>query len=252
MTNPYEHNRTVWNQEVANHNQWTVPVDAECIERARRADWRVLLTPMTPVPRAWFGNLEGQDVLGLASGGGQQCPIFAAAGARVVSFDASEAQLAQDTLVANRDGLTLRTVQGNMKDLSAFGDDSFDLVFNPCSTCFVDDVEVVWREVARVLRPNGVLLTGFVHPWFYLFDAEAFDRDELRVAHRLPFRSDRDGAVKPGELIEFSHSLDAQLGGQLRAGLSLTDLFEDDWDAWRPLQGRAKAFIATRSVRRAR
>jgi SAM-dependent methyltransferase len=192
-------------------NEWTQPFSSEVIERARRGDWSVVLTPLQPVPRAWFGELAGKDVLGLASGGGQQCPIFAAAGARVTSFDASDEQLAQDRLVAERDALELRTVQGDMHDLSACGAASFDLVFNPCSTCFVEELEPVWREVARVLRPGGALLTGFVNPWVYLFEAEAFDRGELRPTNKLPAREERDG------LIQLSHTFDEQLGGQLRA-----------------------------------
>lgn len=246
MKNTYEHNRAAWNEQVSQNNMWTQAVSPEVIERARGGEWSVLLTPTTPVPREWFGDLRGKDVLGLASGGGQQCPIFAAAGARVVSFDASDAQLAQDELVAKREGLTIKTLQGDMRNLSQLPDASFDLVFNPCSTCFVEEVEPVWREVARVLRPGGVLMTGFTHPWFYLFDADAFDRGELIAKNALPYRLEPS---KPNEAIEFSHSLEAQIGGQLRAGLSLTALFEDGWAAWAPLNDKVKAFVATRAVR---
>lgn len=237
----FEHNRRAWNAAVAAGNRWTRPVGPEELARARAGDVRVLLTPTKEVPASWLGDLRGRDVLGLASGGGQQCPLFAAAGARVTSFDASDAQLAQDRLVAEREGLQLRTVQGDMRDLSALPDASFDLVFNPCSTCFVQEVEPVWREVARVLRPGGELLTGFINPWFFLFEIEAFDRGELKVTKRLPSREEADG------MIEFSHTITAQLGGQLRAGLVITDLFEDEWSEWRALQGVAPALLATRA-----
>lgn len=239
----YQINRAAWNAQRADDNVWVREVGPDVIARARQGDWQVVLTPTKPVPRIWFGELAGKDLLGLASGGGQQCPIFAAAGARVTSFDASDAQLERDARVAARDGLQLRTVQGNMRDLRVFADASFDVVFNPCSTCFVDDVAAVWREVARVLRPGGMLLTGFTNPWYYLFDIAAFDRGELQVTKKLPVVEMADG------MIEFSHSFDAQLGGQLRAGLMLTDLFEDEWDAWRALYGVAPAFLATRAVK---
>jgi SAM-dependent methyltransferase len=241
---PYEQNRVAWNAAVASGNRWTTPVSSDEIAAARQGTWSVLLTPTTPVPRAWFGDLSSSRVLGLASGGGQQCPIFAAAGARVTSLDASDAQLAQDRLVAERDGLVIDTVQGDMRDLSRFDDASFDLVFNPCSTCFVDDVERVWREVARVLAPGGVLLTGFTNPWVYLFDAARFDRGELVVVNTLPHTEELDG------MIEFSHTFTAQLGGQMRAGLVVTDLYEDTWDdMWKVMAGRATCFMATRAVK---
>lgn len=235
----YEHNRRAWNAFAASGGVWSRPVSSEAIARARRGDWSVVLTPTRPVPAHWFGELAGKDVLGLASGGGQQCPLFAAAGARVISFDASDVQLALDRAVAEREGLALRTVQGNMKDLSVFGDASFDLVFNPCSVCFVDEVEPVWREVARVLRPGGVLLSGLTNPWFYLFDSARFDAGELAVTQRLPVSVEAEG------MVEFSHTIDALIGGQLRAGLALVDLFEDEWHAWGALKGVAPAFIAT-------
>lgn len=240
----YEHNRRAWNDEVKKDNRWTRPVSTEEIAKARGGEWSVLLTPTKAVPRDWFGDLRDIDLLGLASGGGQQCPIFAAAGAKVTSFDASDGQLEQDRRVAERDGLKLRTVQGNMRDLSALEDASFDLVFNPCSTVFVDDVVSVWREVARVLRPGGSLLTGFINPWFYLFDPVALEKGELYVTNKLPVRLVCDG------MIEHSHTLDDQLGGQLRAGLMLTDLFEDEWSAYSGIAGVAPAFIATRAIKR--
>src|SRR5215212_11680709 len=126
-----EHNREAWDNEVERCNEWTVPVGTDVIEAARRGRWEVLLTETRPVPRVWFPDLEGLDVLCLASGGGQQAPIFAAAGANVTVLDNSPGQLAQDRLVAERESLDLTTIQGDMRDLSAFAEGSFDLVFHP-------------------------------------------------------------------------------------------------------------------------
>lgn len=256
----YAHNRQAWNREVERgENRWTRPVAPEVIAAARRGDWQIVLTPHKPVPHAWFGRsdgiLTGLRILALASGGGQQSPVLAAAGAEVTVFDASDGQLAQDRFVAERDGLQLRTVQGNMKDLSALPSDHFDLVFNPCSVGFVDEVRPVWREAARVLRPGGALLTGFVNPWFFLFDSDAFDAGKLVVNRKLPYRDiDYPDMLAKfaarGEAVEFSHTLEDLIGGQLAAGLLLCDLFEDTWDDWRALTDVAPAFIATRAIKR--
>jgi 2-polyprenyl-3-methyl-5-hydroxy-6-metoxy-1,4-benzoquinol methylase len=97
----------------------------------------VVLIGYEPVPRDWFpADLTGVAVLALASGGGQQGPVLAAAGADVTVFDNSPRQLGRDREVAEREGLALRTVLGDMRDLSAFPGDSFDLVFNPVSNTF--------------------------------------------------------------------------------------------------------------------
>jgi SAM-dependent methyltransferase len=252
------HNRRAWNRAAASGIVWSVPVDSATIAAARTGEWSVILTPTRPVPRDWFGELRGRRVLGLASGGGQQMPIFAAAGARVVSFDLSDEQLARDRQVAERERLDVRCVQGDMADLSCFDDGSFDLVFHPASNVFVPDLAPVWREAQRVLRPGGVLLAGFVNPAVFLFDHDEAERTQtLVVRHRLPY-SDLEGLspadlrrkVDAGDPLEFSHSLDAQIGGQLRAGFTITGFYEDGWfdDSWL-FARHSPVAIATRGVR---
>ena len=95
------HNRSAWDREVDSGNEWTVPVGPEIIAAARAGTWSVVLIGYDPVPRDWFGDsLAGADVLCLASGGGQQAPVLAAAGATVTVLDNSPRQLAQDRMVA--------------------------------------------------------------------------------------------------------------------------------------------------------
>ena len=108
------------------------------------------LTPTKSAPREWFPALQGIDLLCLAGGGGQQAPILAAAGAKVTSFDNSARQLERDQQVAQREGLTLRTVEGDMRDLSVFADGSFDLIVHPCSNMFVPEVQPVWQAHANI------------------------------------------------------------------------------------------------------
>ncbi|MBS7670565.1 class I SAM-dependent methyltransferase [Croceicoccus gelatinilyticus] len=253
--NVNELNREGWNRRAEEADIWTRPFDSETIARARKGDWEVVLTPLIPVPRAWFGDIAGKDVLGLASGGGQQVPIFAAAGANVTSFDASDAQLAADRMVAEREGLTIRTVQGYMHDLSALEDDSFDLIFHPCSNSYAPEVLPVWKECARVLRPGGVLLVGITKPEVFIFDLEPWERGELVAKHKLPYsdfdlpKEELEPLLARDHTASFSHTLETQLGGQMAAGFMLTDLFED----FEP-EGEAPQlfapYIATRAVLR--
>jgi SAM-dependent methyltransferase len=233
MFDPVAHNRAAWDREVAGGNEWTVPVGPEAIARARAGDWSVVLIGYQPVPRDWFpADLAGAPILCLASGGGQQGPVLAAAGGDVTVFDNSPSQLARDEEVAAREGLAVRTVLGDMRDLSAFGDGGFDVVFNPVSNVFCPELAPVWRESFRVLRPGGLLLTGFMNPDIFVFDVTALDeREEFVVRHPLPFSTldlpdaERRQAYGDGP-IEYSHSLTEQIGGQLAAGFILTHLVE--------------------------
>ncbi len=246
--NVIEHNREAWNRESRRGSRWSTPVDPDVIRDAKHGVWSVILTPAKSVPAAWLAGLPGKTVLCLASGGGQQAPIFAAAGADVVSFDLSDEQLSKDREVAQRESLLLRCVRGDMADLSAFASASFDLIFHPISNVFVPDVNAVWRECFRVLRPGGHLLAGFMNPSFFLFDHDEAERTgALAVKHRLPHASlHRD----ENRAAEFSHSLEHQIGGQIAAGFAIVGLYEDSWpDGTSPLNRFCPVAIATRAVK---
>jgi len=182
-----EHNRLSWNRQSKEGSPWCTPVDKKTIDEARKGNWDVILTPLKLVPKSWFGDIPGKDILCLASGGGQQSPIFAAAGANVVSFDLSEEQLKKDKIVADQNNLTLNAVQGDMSNLSVFKDKRFDLIFHPVSNVFVPDVNNVWKECYRILKTGGALLSGFMNPVFFLFDPDEGEKTkELKVKYKLP------------------------------------------------------------------
>jgi SAM-dependent methyltransferase len=254
---PVAYNRDAWDREVDSGNEWTQPVGPEVIERARSGDWSVVVIGYQPVPRDWFpAELAGVPLLCLASGGGQQGPVLAAAGAAVTVLDNSPRQLGRDREVAQREGLEIATVLGDMRDLSAFADGSFEVIVHPVSNVFCPELAPVWRECFRVLRPGGILMAGFLNPDLYLFSVPELDAGRLVVAHKLPFSSldlspeDRARGYGDGP-IEYSHSLTEQIGGQLAAGFLLTHLTE------RPHHSDASAdwlpgYIATRAIRPAR
>jgi 2-polyprenyl-3-methyl-5-hydroxy-6-metoxy-1,4-benzoquinol methylase len=136
---PVAYNRAAWDREVENSNEWTQPVGPEVIARARAGDWSVVLIGYQAVPRSWSpAELVGAAVLCLASGGGQQGPVLSAAGAAVTVLDNSPRQLGRDQEVADREGLALHTVLGDMRDLSVFPDASFNVVFWLALSCRPD------------------------------------------------------------------------------------------------------------------
>lgn len=229
-----DENRKIWDDRSENNDVWSIPVTSEMVEFAREGIWSILLTPTKPVPAGWFpGELKKKKVLCLASGGGQQGPILAAAGADVTVFDNSLKQLEKDAFVARRDNLTIRTVQGNMQDLSVFGDESFDLIIHPWSNGYVDDVRPVWRECARVLKRGGLLLSGFGNPIEHIFDVGKLEKGVLSVANTIPY-ADIDHMDDPEtrKVVQesgyiWSHTLEDQIQGQIEAGFAIIGFYED-------------------------
>lgn len=229
---------------------WGKPISHEIYQKALAGDWDVVLTPTKPVPHAWFGELRGKRVLGLASGGGQQMPVFAALGAVCTVLDYSPRQIESERLVARREGYAMETVQADMTKPLPFSDGSFDLIFHPVSNCYVREVRPIWRECFRVLRPGGVLLAGMDNGFNYLFDED----DETQVRYRLPYDPFADPALlelarKNDDGIQFSHTLEEQIGGQLEAGFSLTNVYEDTNGTGLLHQLGVPTFWASRAVK---
>jgi SAM-dependent methyltransferase len=250
------HNAIAWDTQCDKQGEWSRPVNAEVIANARRGDWQVILTPNKAVPREWFGNLQGRDVLCLASGGGQQGPVLAAAGANVTVLDQSAKQLDCDRLVATRESLDIRLVRGAMADLAMFDDASFNIVFHPCSNCFTPNIRPVWKEAFRVLRPNGVLMSGFLNPLFFMFNND-LEPGTLEVKHSLPYSDldrlkleGRELSAEKGESYEFGHLLTDQIGGQIDAGFLIAGFYEDYWsDEATPLNKYTPTYIATLAIK---
>jgi SAM-dependent methyltransferase len=251
------YNREAWNRQVKGGCEWTIPVTPEQTGAARQGQWSIVLTPTKPVPRDWFpADLHGVKTLCLACGGGQQGPILAAAGAQVTVFDNSPAQLGRDREVAERDHLDIETIEGDMADLSVFPDNTFDLIFHPVSNLFAPRLQPVWNEAYRVLKPGGSLLAGFTNPVWYIFDFDLMENEKrMEVRYSIPY-SDLEQLppkrlqeyLETNDPLEFGHSLEDQIGGQLKAGFALTGFYEDI-QPWSVLAEHIPSYIATRALK---
>lgn len=230
--------------------EWGIPISHEEYEKARQGDWSMLLTPTKPVPREWFGSLKGKRVLGLASGGGQQMPVFAALGAVCTVFDYSPRQLESERLVAEREGYSIEIIRGDMTKPLPFADGSFDLIFHPVSNCYVREVKPIFKECFRVLAPGGVLLSGLDNGVNFLFVDED-KRDEMCVFPFDPVANpqQRKQMEDQDDGFQFSHTMEEQVGGQLEAGFRLTHLYEDTNGAGTFHEHNIPCFLATRAIK---
>ena len=249
-----EENSKIWDERSENNDIWSVPVTNEMVQNAKEGNWSILLTPTKPVPKEWFPeNLKDKKILCLASGGGQQGPILAATGAEVTVFDNSTKQLDKDNFVAQRDNLKIKTVQGNMQDLSVFEDETFDCIVHPWSNGYIDDVRPVWKECARVLKKNGLLLAGFGNPVSCIFNVGKFEKGILQVENTIPYADiehmddPETKAIAESDGYLWSHTLEDQIQGQIEAGFAIIGFYEDIGGC--ALDKYINSSIATRAIK---
>ena len=177
-------------------------------------------------------------------------PIFNALGAYCTVLDFSSEQLKKELEVANRENYEIKIVQADMTEPLPFDDESFDLIFHPVSNCYVEDVFPIWKECYRVLKKSGILLSGLDNGFNYLFD-----EDEERIVNKLPFNALKDRkmyekSVKYDWGIQFSHTIEEQIGGQLKAGFILTDIYQDTNGEGKLHEFNVPTFYATRVIKK--
>ena len=226
--------------EIARYNiaRWRALAEADALFTRVRLEQTPETARQNLDPDGWFGDVTGKRVLCLASGGGHQSAGFALLGAEVTVFDLSPEQLLRDRAAAAHYGLHVEAVEGDMRDLSVLPAASFDYVYHPYALNFVPDARVVFREVARVLRPGGHYFLSCANP--FLFGLSERDWNGAGYALRHPYVDgaqltnadsdwvyDRDKhAPVPGSR-EYRHTLSTLVQGLRACGFVLADLSDN-------------------------
>ena len=201
------------------------------------------------MPHEWFGNLKDKKILGLASGGGQQMPIFTALGANCTVLDYSDKQLEAEKMVAEREKYEIEIIKADMTKKLPFADNSFDIIFHPVSNSYIEKVEPVFKECYRILKKGGILLCGLDIGTNYTVDEK-----EEKIINSLPFNplvneEQRKQLEEQDCGIQFSHTISEQIGGQLKAGFRLTDIYDDTNGFGRLHELNIASFVATRAIK---
>lgn len=230
--------------------KWGQPISKEEFLDAKKGKWNILLTPTKAMPKCWIGDVNGKKILGLASGGGQQMPILTALGGICTVLDYSKKQLESENIVANREGYSIRLINADMTKPLPFENEEFDIVINPVSLVYVEKLDHIFQEVYRVIKHGGVFISGLDIGINFLFD-----NDEKELINTLPFNPliNKDNLIQlqvSDSGMQFSHTIEEVIKGQLKVGFSLEDIYEDTNGEENLHEHNVPSFIATRSIKK--
>lgn len=155
-------------------------------------------------------RVEGRDVLELGSGTGKNTEWLAAHARSVIALDFSLGMIAR---AHERVGSTnVKFVQHDVCDVWPVASASVDLVVANLILEHVHDLEPVFFEAARVLRPDGQLFVCELHPYRQLLGVQAQFTDPTT-----------------GETVLVTahvHTISEYVNGAIRAGLAVREIGE--------------------------
>jgi SAM-dependent methyltransferase len=110
------------------------------------------------------GDVKGKRVLDLGTGSGENAVAFAKQGAHVIALDRSIAQLHLARKLADEAEAKVEWHESDVADLAFLRADSIDLAFSARVLDEVEDIDRVFRQVHRVLRPGAAFVFSYEHP----------------------------------------------------------------------------------------
>lgn len=231
-----KHNKIAWDLASKEALLWNKPMSKEDIEAAKKGELGLKVTATKKIPKNWIGDVRGKKVLLLAGAGGQQSVLLSAAGAKVTVLDISKGQLLLDSKNLKEHGLSCHLICESYQYMSEMEAESFDLIVNPVSNCFFEDLNIMWKESYRILKSSGTMIFGFINPICFQFDFELGNRGIFTLKYSQPYsdQSSLDETEKARFLreetpLEFGHSLTDQISTPLSVGFAIKGFYEDGW-----------------------
>jgi 2-polyprenyl-3-methyl-5-hydroxy-6-metoxy-1,4-benzoquinol methylase len=225
-------------EEVARY--WDINADLWAAQVRNGYDvWRDRLN--TPAFMAFAGDVNGKSILDAGCGEGTSTRLLARNGARVIGVDISRRMIELAIQEEQKEHLGIRYEVASYSDLSLFGTASFDVVVSFMTLMDGPNLEGVFKEMGRVLRPTGELVFSVLHPCFFTkglgwIRDKAGNATKLTVAHYfddapiIDYWKFYDGGAPEDvplfSVPRFHWTLSQYVNGLVRAGLVIKEIEE--------------------------
>jgi 2-polyprenyl-3-methyl-5-hydroxy-6-metoxy-1,4-benzoquinol methylase len=128
-----------------------------------------------------LGNVEGKRIMDLGCGAGHNAIALARHGAKVLGVDESSDQISEARAAAEQEGVKLELHHAPLAELAFVRADTIDAVVSAFGLAAVADLDRVFRQVDRVLRPEHHFVLSLPHPAFAVVDADDAERRVRRA-----------------------------------------------------------------------
>jgi ubiquinone/menaquinone biosynthesis C-methylase UbiE len=123
-----------------------------------------------------LGNVDGKRVLDLGCGTGHNAIALAKQGAKVIAVDESSDQVADARAACEREGVKVELHHAPLAELAFIRADTIDAAISAWGLAPVEDIDRVFRQVDRVLKPEHPLVLSMPHPAFAMVDPTDHER----------------------------------------------------------------------------
>jgi SAM-dependent methyltransferase len=192
-----------------------------------------------PAIERLIGDVTGARALDLGCGSGPYSVWLAGRGARVTGLDLSEKMISLARARARGRGVELDFAVADITKPLPFAADRFDLVFTSTALHYIDDLGKAFGEMAKVMKPRGLLVASVLHPMstarFPLAAAPALDEpdswetryfgDRARTIE-TPWLAFGDVSSEGRRIFSYHHTTADYFKALRLAGLTVTDLCE--------------------------
>lgn len=175
-----------------------------------------------------LGSLAGKRVLELGCGGAQCSIAFAKQGAHAIGIDFSPEQLAFARRLCEREGVRVELHEGDLADLAFVRADSIDVAFSAYAFGYVEDLNRVFRQVHRVLKPEAPLVFSTPHPAYDMIDDDAPEEEGGPLLIRRSYfdHAPIDYEWNGVRFTDYHHTVEQIFTGLVRSGFRVDTILE--------------------------